>query len=742
MSTNTESQDWQVYDREELRSSIAVATGSRSEVLLGLDNVHCAACVARVRKSIQDLVPDPQVDLSSRTLRLSHDPARLPLSQLLQRLDQAGFSPQVLAQDGGAQREAKANRQALARIGIAVIGAMQVMMLAWPGYFGEGQDDAGIAMLMRWAQLILATPVVFYSGWPFLQGAWQALRTRSVNMDVPVAASLLIAWGASTLRVLLGAGDLYFDAATMFVMLLGGGRYLEGRTRAVAGARLRLLAARRALTAVREDAQGQGESVPIARLALGDVLRVAPGETLPADGELLDDFAALDESLLSGEARPVTHHRGEVLAAGSLNVGAGVLRLRVSTLGQGTMLSHITRLLAQAQAHKPKLQLIADRIAGRFVLIILALALLGAGLWWHAGADKALSVALAVLVASCPCALSLATPAVFAAAASRLAGRGVLLANPAALERVQEVQAVLFDKTGTLTHNALQLQILQPLAALDETSCRRIVAALERDLLHPIARALAQPEVAGAQDVRLDARGGVSGSVDGADYWLGAPEHSGCELSAYRAQLDAQPEATWLLLRRDQQPLALLALSAVLRSEARETVAALQSEGLRVELLSGDGQAPTEALAQRVGIGAWRARQTPEQKLARLRELQQHQEKVMAVGDGSNDAPFLAAADVALAMPSGTALAQARADAILIGDSLQGIVALRQVSAASRKRIRENLSWAFVYNLVMLPLALGGLLTPWLAALGMSLSSLIVVGNALRLGAGGAARSS
>ncbi len=727
--------DWSAYDRPELRAAIATGLpGGREEVLLVAEGMHCASCVGRLRKLLGPQVQDLRINLASRMLEFVHDPQRQALSSLLAQIDAAGFEPQVLAQDADRARARRRRRTELVRIGVAVIGAMQVMMLAWPTYFDGGAIEPDIAALMRWAQLLLATPVVLYSGWPFLAGGWRALRARVPTMDLPVALSLLIAWAASALRVFGGEGELYFDAATMFVMLLGLARWFEGHSRSRAGERMRLLAGRRPLTAVREH-DGGAETVPLAALRAGDRLRVAPGEALPADGELLDETAQLDESLLSGESRPVLHRRGDAVLAGSLNLAPATLRLQVREAGAGTRLAQITRLLQQAQDDRPRVQLLADRYAGHFVLAVMALALAGAWYWWPQGIDKALGVALAVLVASCPCALSLAVPTVHAAASSLLARHGVLMARPRALARLTQVDTVLFDKTGTLTRPELTVAQVLPLAEPGIGTCRRLAAALERELTHPIARALAAG-VTGlpqAQDIRLQA-GGVSGCINGRRYWIGAAEQAPQPVALPSGPQASQ--ASWLLLCEEQRPLALFGLRAELRPEAQRLIAVLRRQGLAMELLTGDAEAPARALGAQAGIATLRSRQTPEQKLARLRELQAQGRVVMAVGDGINDAPFLSAADVAVAMPQGAALAQARADVVLVGDSLSGLGTLRSVARQAQRRLRQNLAWALGYNLVVLPLALGGWLTPWLAALGMSLSSLLVVGNALRLHTG------
>ncbi|HEX4894738.1 MAG TPA: cation-translocating P-type ATPase [Solimonas sp.] len=727
--------DWQVYDRPDLLAAVTTATddpGGEREALLAVEGLHCASCAQRIERLLADQARRVRVNLSARTVDFLFSPARAPLSSIIARLADAGFVPQVLAQTGGAGDEARRQRRSLARIGIAALGSMQVMMLAWPLYFDAAAIDAGTTALLRWSQWLLATPVLFYSGWPFLEGAWRSLATRSLGMDVPVALSILIAYTVSAVRTVAGAGELYFDAATMFVLLLGTGRYLEGRTRTIAGARLRLLASRRPLTAERLDGD-IFRSVPIASLVPGDCIRVAPGAAIPVDGELLAEPARLDESLLTGESRPVAHQPGDRVLGGSLNAGLRPLCLRATDVGARTRLAQIERLLREAQATRPPVQQLADRIAGHFVLVVLVLAAAGLLAWWPYDPDRALGVLLAVLVASCPCALSLAIPAVHAAASAKLAGLGVLLARPEALARLQRVDTVLFDKTGTLTRPALELVEFRAMNGADPEQVRQLAAALEHGLNHPVARALARAGTPAAQDVSLDPAGGVEGEVDGRRYWIGTAR---AEADPAIAEALARPDRadhTWLMLCEGIRVLALFGLVAPIRTEARIVIARLQARGLSVELLSGDRDAPVAGIASGLGIARARAHQSPEDKLARLRELQAQGRVVMAVGDGINDAPFLAAADVAVAMPAGDALAQARADAILTGDRLDGLLRLLDIGRTAHQRSRENLTWALAYNLAIMPLALGGALLPWMAALGMSLSSLLVVGNALRL---------
>lgn len=728
--------DWRVYDRPELLETVSFERrdGLR-EALVALEALHCAACVARLEKRLAGQVRALSVNLPARVVEFAWDPRAVPLSRILNTLDEAGFAPRVLAQVQDARAAIAERRAAVSRIGVAALCGMQVMMLAWRSYFVGGGDGSALDDLLRWAQWVLATPAVLYAGWPFFRGAARAFSERALNMDVPVALALAIAYLASAWRTVSGHGEIYFDSATMFVLFLSVGRFLEGRTRARAAERLRLLAESQPLSARRRTPAGGVEEVPIGRLAVGDEILVAPGEAVPVDGVLMADPAELDEALVTGESRPVRRAPGERALAGSLNAGARPLTLRVEAVGGATTLSQLARLLARAQGERPRFQQLADRLAGHFILAVLVLAALGAWFAWRHGPDAALSVALAVMVASCPCALSLAVPTAFAAASSRLAAAGVLVARPEALGRLPHIDTVLFDKTGTLTHTELTVRRIEALGDEPAGRCWELAAALENGFHHPIARALSKRgTTVVACAVRNDAQG-VAGIVGGREYRLCAPEQLADLPAPARAILASSGAAacTWVVLAQGQGALALFGLAAAPRPEAAAVIDDLTARGLKPELLTGDAEPAARRLAHEVGIACVRARQTPADKLAYLQALQREGRRVLAVGDGLNDAPFLAAADVAVAMPQGAALAQARADVILTGGSLAGLPQLLDTARLALSRMRENLAWALLYNLAVLPLAMGGWLKPWMAALGMSLSSLLVVANALRL---------
>jgi P-type Cu2+ transporter len=694
---------------------------AEASTLLAVEGLHCGACVSRVEQLLASQHVAGEVDLATRALNVRLAPDDPLLSGLCRAMAAAGFPVRRLTEAADSDASPASRRRGLARIGVAIIGAMQVMMLAWPDYFGAGVDPA-LSTLFRWGQWLIATPVVVWAGAPFFHGAVGALRGGHLNMDVPVALSLTIAWGASSVRTFLGSGELYFDAATMFVALLLIGRHWEAATRARAVAHLQRLASAIPATAERLGDGGTRETVPVAALRAGDRVQVAPGEALPVDGCLETD-AELDEALLTGESLPVLRRAGEAALAGSLNQGRMPLRLRTVQGGEATQVAGILRLLQRAAARKPAVQRLADRVAGHFTFAVLALAATGAALAALRG-DPVLPVVIAVLVASCPCALSLAVPTALAAGTSRLAARGVLVARADRLPRLAEVDTVLFDKTGTLTGATLVIRAQQS-AGWPLPQAGAIAAALEAGLAHPIARAFAAvADGRSAEGLQVTPGLGVSGTVDGQAWSLGP---------AAAAVARANPALTWITLSDPTGPRMHFGLGAAVREDAPAVVAQLRGEGRAVALLTGDSAGAAAAVAASCGIDAVAARQRPEHKLAVLRALQAQGRVVMAVGDGLNDAPFLAAADVSVALPGGAAATQARADLILVGDRLDALPLAMRTATLVRRRMRQNLAWAVLYNLSVLPMAMVGWLPPWLAAAGMSVSSLWVVANALRL---------
>lgn len=731
----TETIDYASWDREDLLAEHSVAVAGGREITLLTDGMRCAACAWLIDRALSGEPGVREVAANAVTgrIRIVWDAARTPLSSLLSRLASLGYRPSLATGETRERERRRERNRWLIRLGVAGLGSMQAMMFAEALFFGSGGLDTAREMsdptrdFFRWITFLVSTPVVFYSGWPFIEGMARELRGRRLGMDTLIAGSTLLAYFASLIETLRGGVHVWYDAAVMFVFLLLTARMLEQRARGIASAQVDALARARPALATRERSDGSAEQIPLNALAVGDIVRVAVGEGVPADGEVLDGETAFDESLLTGESMPVQKAMGTMAFAGSV-CRERPARLKVTRTGADTRLSQLTRLVERAQEQRPPLARAADRIAGWFVaaLIVAAAAVY---LWWRIhDPARAFEVALAVLVVSCPCALSLAVPAALTAAHGGLAKLGVLALRGEALDTLARADRIVFDKTGTLSDREPQLVQADTFDGFARDDALAIAAALERDSGHPLAAAFAgRGHVLSARDVHGESGCGVSGRIDGRDWRLGRAQ--------WAAQRD-DDDAIWL--GDGRRACARFVLRETPRADAVQALRELRAQGLRVGLCSGDADAAVARMAAAVGIdlavdGSVRARQTPEDKLAYVRERQAAGEVVAMVGDGINDAPVLAGADVSLALADGAALAQRAADFVIGSGALRRIPQAIALARRSRRIVRQNLAWAIGYNLLALPLAATGHVTPWIAAVGMALSSLLVTLNALRL---------
>ncbi|MCW8125267.1 heavy metal translocating P-type ATPase [Microbulbifer halophilus] len=730
----TESRDgqWAAYDLEEVQRQF-VQQGKDGLKVAGLlvGGITCAACVWLIEKHLGKLdgVKKVSVNASTQRARIAFDPERIRPGRLFAELSSIGYRPAPATAANSEQLIQREQRAALRRLGVAGLGTMQVMMFAIALYFGASSGiDSELQRYLRWVSLLVATPVVLYAARPFFSAALRSLRGGSLSMDVPVSLAIGLAYGASLYATVFNTGEVYFESISMFTFFLLLGRTVEMRARHRAGLASGGLAQLLPLTANRLDGNGV-DSVPVAALVAGDPILLRPGDTVAADGEVIEGASGVDESLLSGESALQQKTPGSRVYAGSVN-GDSTLTVRVSAAGESTRLSAIERLVERAQLEKPQQVALADRVAGWFVGLVLLAALGAFAVWWQLDPSRAFWVALSVLVVTCPCALSLATPAALASATLRLQQLGLLVAGGQMLETLPRLTRAVFDKTGTLTRG--EPRILQVESLRDGADQQRILdlaAALESRTNHPLARAFrAWSGNLNARDVQVHTGRGLEGVVDGEHYRLGRADFAGSPAPAV-----PESEGQWLLLADSSGPLAWIALGDQLRPSAARAVPELESAGLRVELLSGDQSGEVQRLAAAAGIRHWHAGASPEQKLEHIRQLQRDGERVLMVGDGLNDVPVLSGADASVAMISAADLAQSRADAILLSGDL-GVLA-QAVALARRCRtiVRQNLAWALGYNALALPLAACGLVPPWAAAIGMSVSSLVVVLNALRL---------
>ncbi|MDZ7751700.1 MAG: heavy metal translocating P-type ATPase [Gammaproteobacteria bacterium] len=725
-----------VYDDERLQARFVEADGEHiREAALILEGITCAACIWLNERHVNGLsgVLEFRVNYSNHRARLRWDNRVIRLSDVLKAIADIGYVAHPYDPNRQQQVADRERRVFLRRIALAGLGTMQVMMFAVALYVGEATGmEPAYKHFFEWVSLLVATPVVLYSAQPFFRGAWTDLRHLRLGMDVPVALAIGVAYVASAWATASGSGQVYFDSVSMFTLFLLTGRFLEMGARhraAQAGEDLVRLAPNMAR---RVDAAGES-MVPVTDVVPGDRLRVRPGEAVPTDGRVLEGHSSVDESLLTGESMPLLKSPGDGVVGGTVNVESPLL-MEVTEVGEDTVLAAILRLLDRAQGQKPRLARVADRVAAWFVAAILLVA--GSTYWWwhlEAPAD-AFWITLSVLVVTCPCALSLATPAALAAGTGRLATEGLLATRGHALEVLSKATRVVFDKTGTLTVGHLEVVDVAVLRdGWTASGALALAGALEQASEHPIGRALRRAAGDGPQAREVTARSGegITGIVDGVTFRLGTPAFAGHDGAPGGVSPDARD--TEVMLADPAGPIATFTLADRLREGARDAVGRLRDMGLEVSLFSGDGEGAVAAVAAALDITDQRARMLPQDKLAAVAALQAHGEVVLMVGDGVNDAPVLAGADVSLAMGKASAIAQTHADLVLFNDHLphipNGIATARHTLGI----VRQNLAWALIYNVVALPLAVAGLVQPWMAAIGMSASSLLVVLNALRL---------
>ena len=725
-----EASEWQVFNSREMLDAFAETEGGIAEARIYAGGMYCSACSWLIETSLEKVPGVQSVEVSPLThrLRIRWAVDKAGLGDILSGLSNLGYRPQPLAADDASRPEIAEQRAALKRLLVASLGMMQVMMFAVGLYAGDFQGiEADMQHFLRLVSFFVATPVVFYAAKPFFTSAWRGVVARRPGMDLPVSIAIGSAYAASVYATFTNGPAVWFDSVAMFVFFLTLGRYLEMRARHRSIDRsvaLSQLLPNTATVVVNDE----NRTVPVARLAKDDLVLIRAGDSIPADGVVVAGASSVDEALLTGEAEPRRRAIGDLLAAGSVNLDA-MMTMRVTRTGGDTALGAINRLSERARFTRPAFVNIADRIASYVVVALLVVAAVVALYWYFVAPERAFVITLSVLVVTCPCALALATPAAFAAAGSRMSDLRLLLTNGNAIEVLSRATQIVFDKTGTLTYGApviLSTTILDD--RYDETQCLSIAAALEQASSHPIARAFrTDGTLPLVTDTKVQVSQGVSGIVDGKAWRIGT--------AAFVTEGDAPQTAssTIVFLGFDTHAVARFELTDTLRADARDTVKALINMGKKVSLVSGDNATAVAAIAAALDIEDAHSDCRPEDKLRIINTLQERGERVVMIGDGINDAPVLAGADTSIAPGHGALLAQTNADVIMLGDSLHPITTAIRLSAATMRIVRQNLAWAVVYNATALPLAAAGMVPPWLAAIGMSLSSLVVVLNALRL---------
>jgi len=750
---NPEAERLQLLDTQQEWSAFSLPDKAevgcwRSSVVF--EGMHCAACAITLEDALRSVPGVVSVQISSASHRgqIVWSPARTRPSEWLQSVQRVGYKA-LPANDAHAHETRRQEaRRMVWRLSVAALCMMQVMMYATPSYlYGPAEISAESMHLLRWASWVLSLPVLFFSCAPFFGNAWRDLRERQISMDLPVALGMGVTFAVSSLGTFEPAGpfgaEVYFDSFTMFVFFLLMGRWLEQRLRDRTAGALEAVLNRLPDSVRLRQTDGRWALISIRRLAVGDVIQVMPGEAFAGDGRVVSGRSQVDEALLTGESLPLARQTGDRVIAGSHNL-SGPLEVQIEQVGAATRYAQIVSLMESAAVSKPDLALWVDRWAKPFLIFVLIASLASAVFWWPTDPAHALMVAVSVLIVTCPCALSLATPAAMLATAGALARGGVLVRKLSALQHLAGIDTFIFDKTGTLTRDAFQLSQTHTRAGVSAEQALAWASSLARHSLHPASRAL-------WAEARAQAKTGIQGAALEA---LNAQQLSEQAGQGVRGQLQL-PDGAWMNLRLgssvfcDSPPfkshhlqvsladdlgwMATFELTEEVRPEASQVVCALKNAGFTLKVLSGDSQAAVSQVAERVGIADAQGACSPQDKLKALQQLQANGHRVAMVGDGLNDGPVLAGADVSFALGQAVPLAQSKADFVLMGSQLDMLLATVLRSRQTLRIVKQNLIWAAAYNAACVPLALLGWLPAWAAGLGMATSSLVVVLNAMRL---------
>ncbi|MCB1680268.1 MAG: heavy metal translocating P-type ATPase [Halioglobus sp.] len=727
-------EQYRIYDDPAVAAAFSSpANDGLLQARLLLGGMTCAACTWLIERSMERLagVRAASVNLQQSRLDIRFDASAVPISRIFSRLEALGYRPRPFHESARREQMAAEYRGELRALAVAGLGMMQVGMFAIALHAGDIQGiETQYQGLLRWVSALVASFVVLFSARGFFTTAWRHLRRGTLVMDLPVALAIGLAWLASVWATLNGTGQVYFDSVVMFTFFLLLGRFMERRVR-----QRQALSWFDAESALPDAATvlhgGQWATVPRLSLRAGDTVLVRAGDTVPADARIVSGTSAVREDTFNGEHLPRTVTTGDAIYAGTVNV-EGALQTRVLNAYPQSRLAALQRSVVEAQSAKPQLARMADRLASWFVAGVLLATGLTAIAWSVVDPDRALWVSLSVLVISCPCALALATPAALTSAAAALRASGVIVRGENALEALSRATHLLFDKTGTLTAGTLTIDSVLLLSDTSEREVLALAAALQRYSSHPIAGAFGAIEAAaGIEQVHYEIGAGLEGYRDGLRYRMGSAAF--CRKLAPRLPQAPELPRYWVALCRQEQALAWIGLTDATREEAPAVVAAARESGLQVALLTGDSSAQGPLLARDLGIDRVASGLLPQQKMAYVERLQAAGAVVAMVGDGLNDAPVLQQADASFAVAGATDLARTQADFVLVGGDLQAVIGTWRRARQCRRVILQNFAWALGYNICAMPLAAAGLVPPWAAALGMSLSSLLVVTNSLRL---------
>src|SRR3989304_481054 len=737
--------DLKIYDNPDFQKPFVVEIGSNQrEANLIIDGIVCPACawLNETHLAAQPGITSIAVNYTSGKALIRWDDTIIRLSNILGHIYHLGYKAFPYNPVKRQELLDKEKKIQLLRLGLAGLLSLQVMMIAIALYAGEWKwIDAEHRNFLRWVSFILTTPVMFFCAQPFYTNSWRAIRNKRIEMDVPIALGISLAFLASVWFTVVGTGTVYYDSVTMLVFFLLTGRYLEFTARNKAANHMDNLEKIIPSVIIRLEDSPSGYSenpVPVIELKKNDIVLIKPGETIPIDGLVVNGNTTVDEANITGEAVPVIRKPGAQICSGSTNIDSPI-QVKVTATGHDTSFSRICNLIEKAQSEKLPVTMFVDRIAGWFLSGVLIIAAAAAWYWWQTDKDMWLPVTIAILVVTCPCALALATPVSITVAINNLLTRGVAVIKGDSLQTITKITHLVFDKTGTLTEGKLKISRIIPQGNRPQTDIVSIAQSLEAESEHPVARAFREIDNTNttylATDIRNTPGEGITGMVNNKKYYIGTSQFIKNSLGARfdDSRIPAEQAEHCVFLAGENEVLAAFYFTDEERPGIKKVISHFNAYGIRTMIISGDNQQSVGKLAKSAGINEAYARLKPADKLSVIEGLQSQKSIVAVAGDGINDAPVLAKADVSFAMGSGTDLTKLNADIILLGSNLMNIVHIYLVANRCMKIIKQNLLWALAYNIIALPAAVSGLLTPWMAALGMSASSLLVIVNSLRI---------
>ncbi len=715
------------YDNPDIQEEFISQTNDVSEVLLTVEGITCAACAWLIEKQLLNMPAVKRVDVNTSTNRAMiqwHKDA-LPLSEIIKSLLEIGYKAYPFQADLEASQKQQTAKAYIRRLGVAGLMTMQVMMFAFAMYFGmfSGMEE-NFEQYFRWISLVLASPVILYSALPFLTNAINGLKAKQLNMDLPVSLAIFGAYGASCYATIMAVGEVYFESICMFTFLLLLGKYLEFRARLKASEFTANLQKLLPLTARTLNDQGNEHIIAAKKLKLDDRVLIKPGETIPADGIVCAGATTVDESMMTGEHQPVNKYLEHQVFAGTVNHD-GVIEIRINKVGQNTLLNQIIKLQHSALATRPKLVEITDKVAQWFVACLLIFASITAIGWYQIDPEHAFWITISVLVATCPCALSLAIPTALTCAVATLTRKGILIKQAHVLETLPQLTRVAFDKTGTLTQGRFTLDAVDILDnAYSKADILSLAAQLESYSEHPIATAFSEftPQQRNLSNIKVQPGLGITGEDQKYHYAIGK--------SGWFDTKKTNAQATFYV---DKQPIAHFYFVDEVKQNANELVASLKSQGLSCHMLTGDASNAGQKIAKKLNLDSFITGCLPQDKQQHVDNWSKQGEIVAMVGDGVNDSPVFNSAHLSIAMETGADISKNTADVVLLNSDLAAISHLLTVSKNTRRIIKQNLAISLIYNGSILPLAAMGLVAPWMAVIGMSASSIIVISNSLRL---------